>query len=127
MAFFALNPLVNLHGLVTRTEVAGDTDHTKYAASRAKALSDVEAGTRCEPRESIAEDAITVEEALRSMTIGSAYALVQDEVIGSLKTGKFADLVILDADPREVDPNEISNISVLETWMGGRRVYAASS
>jgi predicted amidohydrolase YtcJ len=34
-------------------------------------------------------------------------------------------MVILDADPRTVAPDTIGNIKVLETWMGGNRVYAA--
>ena len=39
--------------------------------------------------------------------------------------GKFADLVILDNDPRSVDPDAIKEIRVLETWMDGKRVYQA--
>ncbi len=34
--------------------------------------------------------------------------------------------ILLDEDPREVDPDTISQIKVLQTWMGGRQVYAAT-
>lgn len=72
------------------------------------------------------QECVSVEAALRSITRDAAWQCHSDHEVGTLTEGKFADLVILDADPREVDPNEIGNISVLETWMGGRRVYAAS-
>jgi predicted amidohydrolase YtcJ len=40
--------------------------------------------------------------------------------------GKLADFVVLDADPREVDPAAIHQIDVLETWVNGERVYNGS-
>jgi predicted amidohydrolase YtcJ len=45
--------------------------------------------------------------------------------IGSLEPGKLADRVILDRDPRKVDPESIRMSRVTETWMDGRRVFAA--
>ena len=39
--------------------------------------------------------------------------------------GKVADLVILEKDPRNVDPDTIKDIKVLETWMDGKQVYRA--
>ena len=48
--------------------------------------------------------------------------MVEDK-IGSLEAGKYADLVILEKDPRKVEPTEISEIKVLETWLNGERVY----
>lgn len=77
-----------------------------------------------EPESQLApEECISVEAAIRSMTRDAAWQCHSDHEIGTLEPGKFADLVILDEDPREVDPNELSNIRVLETWMGGRCVY----
>ena len=48
-----------------------------------------------------------------------------EDEIGTLEAGKFADLVILEADPRTVAPDEIKSIRVMETWMNGNQVYAA--
>ena len=69
------------------------------------------------------EECISVEAALRAMTRDAAWQCHSDHEVGSLEPGKLADLVILSDDPRAVDPNRIGDIQVLETWMGGRRVY----
>ena len=71
------------------------------------------------------EECISVEAALIAMTRDAAWQCHSDHEVGSLEPGKFADMVMLDKDPREVDPNTIGSIKVLETWMGGRRVFAA--
>jgi predicted amidohydrolase YtcJ len=68
---------------------------------------------------------ISVESAIRAMTSEAAWQLFSDHEIGSLEPGKFADMVILDRDPRDVPPDEIRNIRVLETWMDGRQVFSA--
>jgi predicted amidohydrolase YtcJ len=49
-----------------------------------------------------------------------------DHIVGSLEVDKYADLVILEQNPRTVDPETISTIKVLETWLGGVRKYQAS-
>ncbi|MFC1909195.1 amidohydrolase family protein [Chloroflexota bacterium] len=59
-------------------------------------------------------------EALRMMTIDAAYALFMEEKIGSLKPGKFADLIILSDNPLTVDPNSLIDFKVLMTKIGGR-------
>ena len=69
------------------------------------------------------QESISVESAIRAITIEAAWQLMSDDIIGSLETGKYADFVILEKDPRKVDPSNISEIAVLETWMNGRRVY----
>ena len=71
------------------------------------------------------QEKIEVESAIRAMTSEAAWQLFSEHEIGSLEAGKFADLVILDQDPRAVDPDAIKKINVLETWMGGKRVYQA--
>ncbi|SHG57945.1 hypothetical protein SAMN05444003_0002 [Cognatiyoonia sediminum] len=68
---------------------------------------------------------VSIESAIRAMTYEAAWQLNSEHEIGSLEVGKFADLVILDADPRTVEPDQIKSIKVLETWMNGRQVYAA--
>jgi len=68
---------------------------------------------------------ISVESAIRAMTSEAAWQLFSEHEIGSLEVGKMADLVILEEDPRRVDPGSIKGIRVLETWMNGQQVYAA--
>jgi predicted amidohydrolase YtcJ len=69
------------------------------------------------------EESITVEQALRSMTIDAAWQAHMDHAVGSLEPGKYADLVILDEDPMTVDPTRLSQIRVRETWVEGQRRY----
>jgi predicted amidohydrolase YtcJ len=77
-----------------------------------------------EPDNQLAPDeCISVESAIRAMTRDAAWQCHSDHEIGSLEAGKFADFVILEKDPREVPVTQISQIRVLQTWMGGRRVY----
>jgi predicted amidohydrolase YtcJ len=73
-----------------------------------------------------ADECISVDVALRAMTRDAAWQCHSDHEVGSLEVGKFADFVILDEDPRSVNPDHISQIKVLETWMGGRQVYTAA-
>ena len=46
------------------------------------------------------------------MTFESAYAVSQEEVIGSLEVGKYADLVILSGNPMTIDPNTLKDLEV---------------
>jgi hypothetical protein len=71
------------------------------------------------------EEKISVESAIRALTSEAAWQLFSEHEIGSLEPGKFADLVILDKDPRSVNPDAIREIRVLETWMDGKQVYQA--
>ncbi|MFQ5986852.1 MAG: amidohydrolase [Thermoplasmata archaeon] len=68
---------------------------------------------------------LSVEEALRAYTLGSAYASGEEEVKGSLEPGKLADLVVLERDPRE-HADAIQDIPVYATIFGGRLVYEAT-
>jgi predicted amidohydrolase YtcJ len=72
----------------------------------------------------IAEQKITVEEALRAYTVSAAYAGFEEKDKGSLEPGKLADFVILGADPFRVKPEEIEKIPVDVTVVGGKTVYA---
>lgn len=71
------------------------------------------------------DETISVESAIRALTSEAAWQLFSDHEIGSLEPGKLADLVILEKDPRKVDPDAIKDIKVLETWMDGQQVYRA--
>lgn len=68
--------------------------------------------------------AIGVWEALRAVTIDAAYLNFEEHVKGSLAPGKYADFTILDKSPLDAPPDEIKNIKVLSTLVGGREVYA---
>ena len=102
-----ISPQLQLYGLVTRNEVA-------------------ENGTVCQAPDWLAANKIPVQEALRMMNIGAAYAIFREEEVGSLKPGKFADLVVLSENPLTVDPGVIKDIQVLLTMVGGRVEYCAS-
>lgn len=65
------------------------------------------------------EHCISVEEALRAVTLGAAYTLKLDDEIGSIECGKNADLAILEADPYELSQIELKNIPVWGTMLGG--------
>jgi predicted amidohydrolase YtcJ len=71
----------------------------------------------------VPEQKITVEEAARAYTFGSAYAEFAEQVKGTITPGKLADLVILDRDIFRVDPAEIEKVRVRMTVMDGRVVY----
>lgn len=69
------------------------------------------------------EECISVDAALRAVTRDAAWQCHSDHEVGTLEPGKFADLVMLESDPRAAEPDSISDIRILETWMGGRRVF----
>jgi predicted amidohydrolase YtcJ len=71
----------------------------------------------------VPEQKITVEEAVRAYTAGSAYAEFQDAEKGTLTVGKLADLVILERDIFEIDPRAIRDVKVDATIVGGRVVW----
>lgn len=68
---------------------------------------------------------ISVSEAMKICTVNGAYASMEESIKGSLTPGKLADLVILAADPHDVDPDQIKNIPVVMTMVGGKMVYEA--
>lgn len=73
----------------------------------------------------VPEQKITVEEAVRAYTVGSAYAEFADHVKGTITPGKLADIVMLDKNIFEIDPVEIEKAKVLLTLVDGKVVYEA--
>jgi predicted amidohydrolase YtcJ len=70
--------------------------------------------------------AVTVEDALRAYTEGSALALGVASDVGTISVGKQADLVVLSQSPIAVDPEHIDEIEVLHTYLAGRLAYSRS-
>jgi hypothetical protein len=104
-----LDPLLTLYGLVT---------HKQLQTS----------GSACDPGETLStpERTIDIETALRMLTIEPAYAVFQEDYLGSLEPGKFADLIILSDSPLTVDPADLANLEVWMTMVGGKVEYCES-
>jgi predicted amidohydrolase YtcJ len=98
------NPLMHLYGIVTHEQLAQD-------------------GSICTPDPWIANKIVTVEEALRWMTIEGAYAVSREDVLGSLEPGKFADIIILSNNPLAVEPRQLKDLEVWMTMVGGETEY----
>ena len=68
---------------------------------------------------------IPVLEAIKAVTINSAYQYGEENLKGSIKEGKKADLVILDKNPLKIDKDDIKNIKILETIKEGKTIFKA--
>ena len=90
-----------------------------YAAVTRRTLDDKN------PNGWIPEQKITVDEAVRGFTYGSAYAEFQENVKGTLEVGKLADFVIVSDDIFKIDPVMIGKAKVLTTVVDGKVVYEA--
>jgi predicted amidohydrolase YtcJ len=101
------NSMFHLYGLVTRRQVNRD-------------------GTTCRPEPWLVPQAISVEQALRIMTIEGAHAVSQEDVIGTLEAGKCADVVLLSGDPTAVEPDALKDLQVWMTMVGGEVAYCAA-
>jgi predicted amidohydrolase YtcJ len=69
------------------------------------------------------EQAITVDEALRGYTLGGAVATGQERRLGSIETGKWADLAVLSDNPLTVNAEDLPKIKVEMTLLNGRVAY----
>ena len=95
-----LNPLFGVYGAVTR-----------------RTLDDKN------PNGWIPEQKISVDEAVRAFTYGSAYGEFQEKWKGTLENGKLADFIILSADIFVIDPTKIGEVKVLTTVVDGKVVF----
>jgi predicted amidohydrolase YtcJ len=64
---------------------------------------------------------------LRAITMNSSYELHQEGETGSLEVGKLADLIVLDRNVLTVPAEDIANVHVLQTVVGGTVVYQADN
>ena len=71
----------------------------------------------------IPEQAITIEEAMRSFTIDAAWAAHQENVLGGLSPGKWADFILIDQDLFTIPSQDLWKTEVLQTWLAGKQVY----
>ena len=94
------DPLWGIHAAVTRKDMKGKPRGAFYPNER-----------------------ITVEEAVRMFTVGGAYAAFQEGQKGTLEPGKLADFVVLSGDPFRVAPDEIKDLGVEMTVVGGEVEY----
>lgn len=95
-----LNPLLGVHAAVTRQTLDGKN-----------------------PKGWIPEQKITIEEAIRAYTVGSAFAEFQENAKGSISVGKLADFVILSDDIFTMNPNDINKVKILKTIVDGKIVF----
>ncbi|MEE3330084.1 MAG: amidohydrolase family protein, partial [Myxococcota bacterium] len=63
---------------------------------------------------------LSIEQALRAVTIDAAHLLRQEHRIGSIEVGKVADFTILEEDPYEVEASALGNIGIWGTVLEGQ-------
>jgi hypothetical protein len=69
------------------------------------------------------EERVNFAQALSGFTRGAAYAGFAEQKIGSLEPGKWADFIIVERDVSAADPQGLARTQVLETWVGGKKVW----
>ena len=69
------------------------------------------------------EEAMTIEEAMRSFSIDAAWGAHQEDSLGGLTKGKWADFIVIDQDIYSIPAEDIWKTQVLETWLAGKLVY----
>ena len=74
-----------------------------------------------------AQEVVSREVALAAFTSGAAYAGFAEGRFGRLAPGERADFVVLDGNPLELSAEQIRGLRVLETWVGGRKVFDADA
>jgi len=72
------------------------------------------------------ENAISRIEALKAMTIWAAKSFFEENEKGSIETGKYADIIVLDRDIMTIDEKEIPLAKVLMTFINGKKVYTSN-
>ena len=103
------------------------TIHTDAPCSNIGTLQIVQAAVtrRCSVDGSVVgpEQAVSLTDALRAVTIHAADQIGMADKLGTLESGKLADLTILENDPYKVDPDALMDIKVSQTWVGGKKMF----
>ncbi len=86
------------------------------AISRQDAAGQPEGGWQVQQR-------VTLEQALAAYTAAAAFAGFAEDRFGQLEEGQRADFLVLDRDPLDASPEQLRNVQVLQTWIGGQKVY----
>src|SRR5262245_3500085 len=107
--------------------VPGASDYTPGPFEPLMAIQSMVTRTDYKGRVWGANQKVSVDEALTIATINGAYASHEENLKGSITAGKLADFVFLEKDPHAVPPNEIMNIKVNRTVVGGKTVYPLNS
>lgn len=105
------NPFHELQCAITRSVFKDAPDYERF---KGKVLG---------PKENPAVDCVTIEEAVKSLTINGAYQMFMDQDTGSIQVGKSADLVILKSDMENTPVEELYDLQVAKTIFKGRTVY----
>jgi predicted amidohydrolase YtcJ len=71
------------------------------------------------------EERLTREETLKAFTEGAAFAAFQEDKLGSLSPGKFADFIVLSGDIMTVPSPQILDSKVMATFLGGKAIYGS--
>jgi predicted amidohydrolase YtcJ len=103
-AWYTSNPMMGIYAAVTRQTLEGQPGGGWFP-----------------------EERIDVETALRAYTVNNAFAAMDEDLKGTVEPGKLADLVVLDADPFEVEPEELKAVRAVYTLVGGRVVFERGS
>lgn len=75
------------------------------------------------PKVFVPEEKLNREQAFNAYTMGAAYASFSERSLGNLEHGKWADFIVLDKDPFQLDAKEIRDLKVSETYIAGEKVW----
>jgi predicted amidohydrolase YtcJ len=73
------------------------------------------------------DQSIDVDQALRMMTVGAAYAAFQDKDLGALTVGRYADFTVVSADPYKISSNDLRTLAIRMTVVAGRITFDAEN
>ena len=102
-AWYTSNPMMGIYAAVTRQTIDGNPEGGWFP-----------------------EERIDVETALRAYTVNNAWAAGDEDRKGTLETGKFADIVILDANPFDIPIEALKDVGVRYTVVNGQVVFERS-
>ncbi|WP_125486880.1 amidohydrolase [Edaphobacter aggregans] len=127
LASYGPKRLSMMHAYRTATDmgipVAGHSDSPISAADPLLRIQDMVTRTSSQGVVVGGNQKLSVDEAIKVWTLDGAYATFEENIKGSITPGKLADFVVLQKDPRKVQPNTIKDILLEATYLGGNKVY----